>query len=246
MIKGGVDCYCVDLRGEKHPVVNADIWRETFVVGIVRCIMDTSDDALENDEKPILGLRKMDPIPTIASERRFLEAAAQEFWKGWQVGSDPTVQSSSHCSNHLTDGITKYFYNSGRIREATKFFKSLYTENSEIAAVLAKTLIDTDEEAEAVFFTNCKAKVMYDASKIHPIPYELLIVESEFLMKKKQFQNALKLAKLAVARAPTEYRVWAHMAGVYIEIEDYESALLALNSCPMFTFHEKGMIITHF
>jgi hypothetical protein len=29
------------------------------------------------------------------------------------------------------------------------------------------------------------------------------------------------------------------MAEVYIEIEDFESALLSLNSCPMFTYHEK-------
>jgi predicted Zn-dependent protease with MMP-like domain len=60
------------------------------------------------------------------------------------------------------------------------------------------------------------------------------------LLKKKQFENALKLAKLAVSKAPTEFRVWANMAEVYIEIEDFESALLSLNSCPMFTFHEKG------
>jgi Chs5-Arf1p-binding protein BUD7/BCH1 len=82
---------------------------------------------------------------------------------------------------------------------------------------------------------------MYTSSKKQPIPYELLVVESKFMMQKKQYENALKLAKLAVSRAPTEFKVWAHMAEAYLEIEDYESALLALNSCPMFTFHEKGM-----
>lgn len=50
---------------------------------------------------------------------------------------------------------------------------------------------------------------------------------------------ALKLAKLAVTYAPSEYNTWAKLAQVYIELEDYDSALLALNSCPMFTFCEK-------
>jgi hypothetical protein len=114
--------------------------------------MDTSDDAIENDEKPILGLRKMDPMATLSGERRFLDAVQQEFWKGWQIGSDSTVQSSTLCSNHLTDGILKYFYSSGRIKEATSFFNTLYNEDSDLGGILAQTLIDTDEEVDAVCF----------------------------------------------------------------------------------------------
>jgi Chs5-Arf1p-binding protein BUD7/BCH1 len=93
----------------------------------------------------------MDPLPTLASERRFIDAAKEEFWKGWQIGSDSTIQSSTICSNHLTAGILKYFQSSGRLREATKFFRDLYSEDKDLGAVLAKTLIDTDEEVEAVY-----------------------------------------------------------------------------------------------
>ena len=50
---------------------------------------------------------------------------------------------------------------------------------------------------------------------------------------------ALKLAKLAVIYAPSEYVTWAKLTEIYIALGDYESALLALNSCPMFTYCER-------
>lgn len=41
--------------------------------------------------------------------------------------------------------------------------------------------------------------------------------------------------------APSEYSTWAKLTEVYIDLEDYSSALLSLNSCPMFTYVEKDM-----
>lgn len=81
-IPGGVDCYLVDLRGDRHPISNPAIWQETFVSGIVRALLDDNEEADGNDGKPLLGLRKLDPLPTLNVEKRFLEAAAEEFWKG--------------------------------------------------------------------------------------------------------------------------------------------------------------------
>ena len=43
---------------------------------------------------------------------------------------------------------------------------------------------------------------------------------------------------MAVTRAPLEFRTWAKLTELYIHMEDFESALLALNSCPMYTFPE--------
>ena len=79
---------------------------------------------------------------------------------------------------------------------------------------------------------------MYDASKRYPIPYEFLLVQAEFLMSKKQYQNALRLTKMAVTRAPSEFVVWEKLADIFTRLEDFESALLALNSCPMFNYIE--------
>lgn len=79
---------------------------------------------------------------------------------------------------------------------------------------------------------------MFDASKKYPVPYEFLLVQAEFLMSKQQHEKALRLAKLAVTRAPSEFAVWEKLTDIFIRLEDYESALLALNSCPMFTYLE--------
>lgn len=72
------------------------------------------------DGKPILGLRKLDPLTTPPNEKRFLEAAQAEFWKGWQLGTSPHVQVATFYSNHLSNGIYKYFFDVG-IHSKKKF-----------------------------------------------------------------------------------------------------------------------------
>ena len=49
---------------------------------MVRAIMDDNDEADGNDGNPLMGLRKLDPLPTLSIEKKFLEAAQAEFWKG--------------------------------------------------------------------------------------------------------------------------------------------------------------------
>lgn len=98
--------------------------------------------------------------------------------------------------------------------------------------MVAKAYLAADREVEAV-------EIIYEALKNNPYCYGLLLVQIDFLLKKKRFPLALKLAKLAVTHAPSEYLTWAKLTEVYIAMDDYESALLSLNSCPMFTFSEK-------
>eukprot|EP00842_Homolaphlyctis_polyrhiza_P007049 jgi/Hompol1/933/HPOL_003402-RA len=176
-IPGGVDSYIVDLRGDRHPINNPAIWQETFVTAVLRAILDDNDEPDGNDGHPLLGLRKIDPLPTLSAERRFLEAAEFEFWKGWQLGSEPQIQVATHFSNHLTNGIFTYFKNAGRVQEAAKFFADLDSQDPDVAAILAKSYFATDEEIKAV-------KVIHGASKKHPVTYSLLLVQADFLMGK--------------------------------------------------------------
>jgi hypothetical protein len=79
-IPGGVETYIVDLKGDRHPITNsAAIWQEVYVSAVLRAI---HDDQNKPGSQPLLGLRKLDPLPTIKSERRFLDAASAEFFKG--------------------------------------------------------------------------------------------------------------------------------------------------------------------
>ncbi|TPX37621.1 hypothetical protein SmJEL517_g00625 [Synchytrium microbalum] len=254
-IPGGVESYLVDLRGDKHPIANPAIWQETAVSAVLRAILDDNDEADGNDGNPLMGLRKLDPIPSLALEKRFLDLAKAEFWKGkirlsshalqtllvftsitkligWQLGTEAEVQVATYFSNHLTNGIMKYFGQANRLGEAAKFLEPLYKKDPEVGAVLAKSLLGTDEEIKAV-------QTMHEALSKNPLSYGLLLVQIEFLKGKKKFEWALKLAKLAVTYAPSEFVTWSKLTEIYIELGQYESALLALNSCPMFTYVER-------
>ncbi|KAJ3219428.1 hypothetical protein HDU67_001259 [Dinochytrium kinnereticum] len=211
-IPGGVESYVVDLRGDKHPIANNAIWQETAVSSVLRSILDDNDEPDGNDGQPLLGLRKLDPLPTLALEKRFLEMARLEFWKGWQLGTDPEVQVATYFSNHLTNGIMKYFGECGRLEEAAKFFEPLFEKDPEVGAVLARSYLGTDEEIKAV-------DTLFTALKRQPLSYGVLLVQIDFLVAKRKLDMALKLAKLAVTYAPSEYTTWEKLTDVYIEID---------------------------
>ncbi|TFK20379.1 chaps-domain-containing protein [Coprinopsis marcescibilis] len=223
-IPGGVVAYVVDLRGERHEAT-PEIWTETYVSALLRAILYSDDPtyALES-------YRKLDPITTAESELRFLQAAESLFLKGWQVGSDPEIQVATVVSNHLTAGIMKYFGDSGRYQQAANLFEKISIREPEVASLLAKSYIGMNEEVKAV-------QIIASAMRETPQSYTLLHVQSEFLRSKGKLDWALKLARQAVNCAPSEFVTWEKLTEIYIELGQFESALLTLNSCPMFTFN---------
>jgi len=231
-IPGGVVSYLVDLKGDRHPITNNSLWQETYISGVLRAIMDDNDEPDGNDGNQLRGLRKLDAIKTLESERRFLEAAYSEFWKSWQLGTEPEVQVATYVSNHLSNGLLKYFGDSYRYDIASEFFKPLASKDPEVSVLLAKSYFGYDEEIKAI-------EVLNDALKKKPQSYSLLLVQIEFLRKKNHFDMALKLAKLAVTYAPSEFITWCTLAEVFFDLDDIEMALLTLNSCPMFTYCER-------
>ncbi len=88
----------------------------------------------------------------------------------------------------------------------------------------------TDEEVKAV-------QIMAGAMKQTPQSYTLLHVQCDFLRSKGKHEWALHLARQAVNCAPSEFVTWEKLTLLYIELGNYPSALLTLNSCPMFTFN---------
>jgi hypothetical protein len=71
-------------QGERHALrkeIENTIWSETAVSATLRAILDDNDEPDGNEGKPLLGLRKLDPLPTPQAEKRFLAMAADEFWK---------------------------------------------------------------------------------------------------------------------------------------------------------------------
>ncbi|KAI8359142.1 Chs5p-Arf1p-binding proteins-domain-containing protein [Blakeslea trispora] len=227
-IPGGVESYYVDVRGERHEATGA-IWQETYLSAVLRAIL-YSDDSYYR----LAGYRKKDPIPNLVGEQHFLEAVQALFWRGWQLGSSPEIQTATVVHNHLTSGVMKYFGDSFRYEPAIELYKKLSKKDPEVGALLAQSYIGQNKEIKAV-------NVLNDELKRMPMSYPLLHVQIDFLRNKGEHSMALKLAKFAVNTTPSEFLTWSKLTEVYIDLGDYKNALLTLNSCPMFTYSERDM-----
>ncbi|GAC71447.1 hypothetical protein PANT_3c00031 [Moesziomyces antarcticus T-34] len=219
-IPGSVDAYVVDLRGERHETT-PEIWQEVYLSALLRAIL-YADDA----NYRLAGYRKLDPISSPDAEHRFLQAAENLFFKGWQLGSDPEIQVATVVSNHLTAAILKYFGDASRYEQAVNLFEKLWAREPEVAALVARSYIGMNQEIKAV-------QVMHSAIRETPQSYALLHAQVDFLRAKGKFEWAAKVAKQAVNCAPSEFVTWAKLTECYIDLEQWESALYTLNSCPI-------------
>ena len=111
-------------------------------------------------------------------------------------------------------------------------FEKLRTRDVEVSSLLARVLIAADEEVQAV-------KLLHDAISELPMDYSLLACQSAFCQGKGRLDWALECAKRSVTAAPSEFGTWAKLAEIYVGLEQWDLALLTLNSCPMFTYQDK-------
>lgn len=111
-------------------------------------------------------------------------------------------------------------------------FEKLRTRDVEVSSLLARVLISSDEEVQAV-------RLMHDALQDVPMDYALLDCQAAFCLSKGEGEMALECAKRSVTAAPSEFSTWARLAEVYVSLEQWDLALLTLNSCPMFTYQDK-------
>ncbi|CAN8102119.1 unnamed protein product [Discula destructiva] len=240
-IPGTVESYCIDERGEKRKATD-ELWLETYLCSVLRAYSYADDGSGETIRK-IMGVRRFNPVTNTETEQKFLSAAEQLFFKGLQLGSDSVVQVPNVVSNHLTTGLLKYFQTTGRFTSGINLFEKLRSQNTLVAALLAKVLFMGNEEVEGV-------RVLHSALGELPMEYVLLDTQAEFLLKKaqtsttaEQKEERLRLAEGCADRstiaAPSEFGTWARLAEVYVAMEDWENALTILNSCPMFTYQDK-------
>lgn len=246
-IPGSLESYCIDERGDKRVATEA-LWLETFLCGILRAY-SYADDGSGDTIKKIVGVRRFNPVTNTEMEHKFLDAAERLFFMGTmrsivscsgrtdngvgrQLSSDPETQVPNTVSNHLTSGLLKYIRITGRYTSGINLFEKLRTRDVEVSSLLARVLIEADEEVQAV-------RLMHDALQDVPMDYALLDCQAAFCQSKGEGEMALECAKRAVTAAPSEFSTWARLAEVYVSLEQWDLALLTLNSCPMFTYQDK-------
>lgn len=229
-IPGTVESYCIDERGDKR-VATDDLWLETYLCSVLRAY-SYADDGSGDTIKKIVGVRRFNPITSTESEHKFLDAAERLFFNGWQLGSDPEIQVPNLVSNHLTTGLLDYIHTTGRYASGINLFEKLRTRDPEISSLLARVYISADEEVKAV-------QLLHEAIQDLPMDYSLLDCQADFCEKKGRGDLALEIAKRSVVSAPSEFGTWARLAEIYVSLEQWDLALLTLNSCPMFTYQDK-------
>ncbi|KAF2133392.1 chaps-domain-containing protein [Dothidotthia symphoricarpi CBS 119687] len=229
-IPGTVESYCIDERGDKR-VATDELWLETYLCSVLRAY-SYADDGSGDTIKKIIGVRRFNPITSTESEHKFLDAAERLFFSGWQLGSDPEIQVPNLVSNHLTTGLLSYIQTTGRYASGINLFEKLRTRDPEISSLLARVYIEADEEVKAV-------QLLHEAIQELPMDYSLLDCQAEFCNKKGRGDLALEIAKRSVVSAPSEFGTWARLAEIYVSLEQWDLALLTLNSCPMFTYQDK-------
>lgn len=111
-------------------------------------------------------------------------------------------------------------------------FEKLRTRDAEISSLLARVLISADEEVRAI-------ALLHEAIQQLPMDYSLLDVQASFCKSKGRGDLALECAKRSITAAPSEFGTWARLAEIYVYLEEWQLALLTLNSCPMFTYQDK-------
>ncbi|KKK24961.1 hypothetical protein ARAM_003300 [Aspergillus rambellii] len=229
-IPGSLESYCIDERGDKRVATEA-LWLETFLCGVLRAY-SYADDGSGDAIRKIVGVRRFNPVTNTEMEHRFLDAAERLFFMGRQLSSDPETQVPNTVTNHLTSGLLKYIHTTGRYTSGINLFEKLRTKDVEVSSLLAKVLRMADEEVRAV-------RLMFDALQDVPMDYALLDCQADFCSSKGEGEMALECAKRAVTAAPSEFSTWARLAEVYVNLEQWDLALLTLNSCPMFTYQDK-------
>jgi tetratricopeptide (TPR) repeat protein len=132
----------------------------------------------------------------------------------------------------LTTGLLSYIQTTGRYTSGINLFEKLRTRDPEISSLLARVYIEADEEVKAV-------QLLHEAIQELPMDYSLLDCQAEFCNRKGRGDLALEIAKRSVVSAPSEFGTWARLAEIYVSLEQWDLALLTLNSCPMFTYQDK-------
>ncbi|KAJ1995328.1 bud site selection protein [Coemansia spiralis] len=244
-IPGGVDAYAINVRGERKEVTD-QMWKEAYVCSLIRAILYSNPAAYS-----ATGLRRLTPIANLREEAKFVEAVVELFWEGWRLGSNAETQMASTARNLLVDGFMKYFTDQERFADcaaeilAPLAYAPLGGQRSqqrtsmdfkgvdpEVASLLAEMYLKGDQEVQAV-------RVMHQALKVKPSCYPMLSAQSEFLRRKKKLNAAVTMARMAVKYAPSEFSAWARLTEIYIESNDFQRALLTLNTCPMYTFVDR-------
>ncbi|CAH2351628.1 protein Bch1p [[Candida] railenensis] len=223
-----------------HDKVSEDemekLWNETFVSSIVRCLIDTTDDDDENKIGGLVEVRKLNPFNNGAISKEilnnFLNSFEKLFWDGSKLGCGVDIPQATLINNYLIDGFLKCIQLTQSYDQGLKILERLQKLEPSVITLIAKVYLMKDEEIIAINLIN-------EGIKENKRDSDLLLLQTQFCIDKKRYDLALELAKQTVKSSPSDFKSWSILVTVYTKLNDFENALLTLNSCPMNSHKEK-------
>ncbi|CUM49917.1 unnamed protein product [Debaryomyces fabryi] len=211
------------------------LWLETFVTSIIRCLIDSDDDDA-NKVGGLVEVRKLNPFNNGKTSKElldyFMKGFETLFWDGPKLGCGIEIPQPTIISNYLVDGFIKCVELTQNYEEALEILERLKEKEPGVVTLIAQVLLLKDEEIKAV-------QVMNDGVISNNRDADLLLLQAQFCVDKKRYDLALNISKQAVKSSPSDFKTWAMLVKVYTKLNDFENALLTLNSCPMNSHKEK-------
>lgn len=208
------------------------LWTETFVCSIVRCLVDNDEDDTSR-AGGLVEVRKLNPFSGRSDVvAMFMAGFEKLFWEGPKLGSDVDVPQPTLVCNYLVDGFLRCVQLTQNYDTALEVLGRLRAAEPAVVTLVARVLLMKDEEVAAV-------QEMSAGIERNPRDSSLLLVQAQFCLDKKRYDLALSLAKQAVQALPSDFKSWGLLVAVYTKLNDFENALLTLNSCPMNSHKER-------
>ncbi|ANZ77631.1 BA75_04789T0 [Komagataella pastoris] len=209
------------------------LWRETYVSSLIRALLFPDDPA-----RHMPGMCQYNPVLSSTSAKYAVSELIYFLPKGYLVGCSNDVQQPTYVQNYLVDSLLKLVEITGLYDLALEKIEDLISEKptwkDEFRLLLVKLHLLNNNEVAAV-------GVLHEGLQIDPRDALLLNEQAKFVLKKNRPDLALTSASRSVSAAPAEFECWETLVKVHLRKKDYSSALLALNSCPMYSMRQSDI-----
>ncbi len=217
----------ITLNSEGSDLTRA-IWQETHVSGLVRALLFP-----DSIERQLPGMCKFNPISSTKDANEAVTLMCTMLPKGQILGCNDITNSPTLCQNYLVEALLKLLNFVQLYDLALRNIQALEkTGKFDFSVLKVQILLGKGEQQNAV-------KLMYNALKHNPRNGWMLHEQAKFLLSKNRPDLALIPAMRSVECLPTEFRCWKILIETYILQRNFKSALLTLNSSPMYSNRKK-------
>lgn len=217
---GSTKMYLITADGMPHDPPEDDkmLWHELFMSGMMRALLRKDDDMYYMERT-----RHEFPL-TPSGVDQFFQSFEQLYARGALSHASSLVQVPNASQNYMVDSLYRLLDITGQHGRAIEMLTRI-----EATEVLTEVLVKADYEVSAV-------QLLVQGVETNARNANLLAQEAEFCLHKNEPDLALDCAKRAVNAAPSDFYSWHVLCLVYLQREQWDQVLLALNSAPIIPF----------